>query len=49
MRYEDDSAWQLGHGEGAGGVREVETMAEVVQAVQDQAQREAFLKAVGIK
>lgn len=50
VRYESEEAWEMSHGEG---VREVETMAEVVKAVeagsQGATQRQEFLKAVGIK
>ena len=50
VRYEGDELWELGHG---AGIKEVETMAEVVKAVEagtDGAkQKQEFLKAVGIK
>ncbi|PVI00693.1 hypothetical protein DM02DRAFT_718227 [Periconia macrospinosa] len=50
VRYEDEGLWEFEHGSG---IREVETMAEVVKAVETGAQgavqRQEFLKAVGIK
>ncbi|KAJ4323404.1 hypothetical protein N0V94_001877 [Neodidymelliopsis sp. IMI 364377] len=49
VRFEEDVAWRFGHGEG---VREVESMADVVKLVeagQGDRQKEEFLKAVGIK
>lgn len=56
VRYEIEEGWLYAHGEG---VREVETMAEVVKSIETNGggkvndrgmkQKEAFLKAVGIK
>jgi hypothetical protein len=57
VRYEEDELWDFAHGKG---VKEVETMAEVVKAVElgdaktsgtakGKKQKEEFLKAVGIK
>ena len=50
VRYEGDELWWFGHGTG---VREVETMAKVVEAVaggpRGERQKQEFLKAVGIK
>lgn len=47
VRYEEEALWTLAHGEG---VREVESMSDVVKAVQGTAgQKAEFLKAVGIK
>ncbi|KAJ4373835.1 hypothetical protein N0V83_002574 [Neocucurbitaria cava] len=50
VRYEEDEMWHFAHGVG---VREVETMAEVVKGIQAEEQgkkqKEEFLKAVGIK
>ncbi|KAJ4286693.1 hypothetical protein N0V90_012945 [Kalmusia sp. IMI 367209] len=46
VRYEEAGMWQFEHGKG---VREVETMAEVVKGVEGEKKREEFLKAVGIK
>ncbi|KAF1952693.1 hypothetical protein CC80DRAFT_495201 [Byssothecium circinans] len=50
VRYEGDELWSFAHEKG---IREVETMADVVKAVeagmQGAQQRQEFLKAVGIK
>jgi hypothetical protein len=50
VRYEGDELWEFGHGSG---IKEVETMAEVVKAIEvgnDRVkQKQAFLQAVGIK
>lgn len=50
VRYESGELWEIGHG---AGIREVETMAEVVKAVEAGAhsaqQKQEFLNAVGIK
>lgn len=47
VRYEEDVLWEFGHGQG---VKEMETMAEVVKGVEGRTgQKEEFLKAVGIK
>jgi hypothetical protein len=57
VRYEEDELWEFAHGNG---VKEVETMAEVVKGVElsdaeddekekGSKQKEEFLKAVGIK
>ena len=46
VRYEEPELWEFEHGSG---IREVETMAEVVKALQSQGRREEFLKAAGIK
>jgi hypothetical protein len=47
VRYEGDELWMFAHGEG---VREMETMAEVVKAVEaGTKQKQEFLEAVGIK
>jgi hypothetical protein len=47
VRYEEDVLWKFGHGKG---VKETETMGEVVKGVEGKAgQKEEFLKAVGIK
>jgi hypothetical protein len=53
VRFEEDVEWRFGHGEG---VREVESMADVVKLVEGgkgnrggERQKEEFLKAVGIK
>lgn len=49
VRYESDELWEFGGVEGGGGgVREVETMAEAVQCVEE-GRREEFLRAVGVK
>jgi hypothetical protein len=45
VRYAEEELWEFTHGSG---VREMETMAEVVQAVGEK-RKENFLKAVGIK
>ena len=46
VRYEEEEMWEFEHGKG---IREVETMGEVVKALQSEKRREEFLKAVGIK
>jgi hypothetical protein len=50
VRYEGDEVWEFDHGSG---IKEVETMAEVVKAVEagkyGAKQKQEFLKAVGIK
>ncbi|EAT91770.1 hypothetical protein HBI56_010910 [Parastagonospora nodorum] len=47
VRYEENLLWKFGHGKG---VKEVETMAEVVKGVEGaKEQKDEFLKAVGIK
>ncbi|KAI8937622.1 hypothetical protein NX059_005332 [Plenodomus lindquistii] len=47
VRYEEEEPWTLAHSEG---VKEVESMSDVVKAVEGTAkQKEEFLKAVGIK
>jgi hypothetical protein len=47
VRYEENLLWKFGHGKG---VKEVETMAEVVKGVEGaKVQKDEFLKAVGIK
>lgn len=47
VRYEEEEAWTMAHGEG---IKEVESMSDVVKAVEVTAtQKEEFLKAVGIK
>ncbi|KAH9868190.1 hypothetical protein J1614_007262 [Plenodomus biglobosus] len=47
VRYEEEEAWTMAHGEG---IKEVESMSDVVKAVEVIAtQKEEFLKAVGIK
>lgn len=57
VRYEEETLWQFSHGKG---VKEVESMAEVVKGVdfagaegvmsgKGLGQKEEFLKAVGIK
>lgn len=46
VRYEEAELWKFEHGSG---IREVETMAEVVKALQSEERREEFLKAAGIK
>lgn len=46
VRYEEMELWEFEHG---GGIRETETMAEVVKALHSEERREAFLKAAGIK
>lgn len=56
VRYEEDELWEFAHGKG---VKEMETMAEVVKGVElsntktgeerGKKQKEDFLKAVGIK
>lgn len=43
VRYEADERWEFGKG-----VKEVETMAEMVQCIEE-GRREAFLQAVGVK
>ncbi|KAJ4358691.1 uncharacterized protein N0V89_003275 [Didymosphaeria variabile] len=45
VRYEEAEHWEFEHG---AGIREVETMAEVVKGLQEK-RRDEFLKAVGIK
>ncbi|KAF2199706.1 hypothetical protein GQ43DRAFT_105922 [Delitschia confertaspora ATCC 74209] len=47
VRYEEEGGWQLGDGGIGAGIREVETMAEVVKAVGSR--KDEFLRAVGIK
>jgi hypothetical protein len=50
VRYEEDQHWRLGRTNDANGVIvEVETMAEVVQCIEEEDRREQFLKAVGVK
>lgn len=50
VRYEGDELWEFGHGSG---IKEAETMAEVVKAVEAGSngakQKQEFLEAVGIK
>jgi hypothetical protein len=46
VRYEEAELWKFEHGNG---IREVETMGEVVKGLQDEQRRDEFLKAVGIK
>jgi hypothetical protein len=50
VRYEGDELWEFAHG---AGIQEVETMAEIVKAVEagtsGAKQKQEFLKAVGIK
>lgn len=47
VRYEGDELWVLTHGEG---VKEVESMSDVVKAIEGTVEQKAeFLKAVGIK
>jgi hypothetical protein len=46
VRYEEAELWKFEHGSG---IREVETMGEVVKGLQDEDRRDAFLRAVGIK
>ncbi|KAF9735581.1 hypothetical protein PMIN02_009967 [Paraphaeosphaeria minitans] len=46
VRYEDAELWTFEH---RNGIREVETMAEVVKGLQEENRRDEFLKAVGIK
>ncbi|KAF1913511.1 hypothetical protein BDU57DRAFT_579876 [Ampelomyces quisqualis] len=46
VRYEEDKLWEFAHGKG---VKEVETMAEVVKGLELESAKEEFLKAVGIK
>ncbi|OAG06664.1 uncharacterized protein CC84DRAFT_610618 [Paraphaeosphaeria sporulosa] len=46
VRYEEAELWTFEHGKG---IREVETMADVVKGLQEENRRDEFLKAVGIK
>lgn len=46
VRYEEHELWEFEHGHG---IREVETMAQVVKDLGNENRREEFLKAVGIK
>lgn len=46
VRYEEAELWKFEHGNG---IREVETMAEVVKGLEEEKRRGEFLKAVGIK
>ena len=58
VRYEEEEVWELSHasGEGGGdgdgkgrGIREVESMAEVVAGIVGEERREMFLRVVGVK
>ncbi|KAF2438838.1 hypothetical protein P171DRAFT_490879 [Karstenula rhodostoma CBS 690.94] len=46
VRYEEAELWKFEHGTG---IREVETMAEVVKGLQEEKKRDEFLKAMGIR
>jgi hypothetical protein len=47
VRFEEEVLWRFAHGKG---VKEVETMADVVKSIEvEKGQKEEFLKAVGIK